>query len=163
MKRIAMVLAVVIIVGIFIFRSQVRKATEELDYGVAPGFKISSFNFGESKMIVPFWVNNPTNLNLMISGMSLDVFVNNLFAGRVKVTKAYELKKLSRSIIPFEVTLDNVAAMEILININQYFASDNWRDKIKISIRGNARLESGFIYLSNVPISADGSYKYWMG
>ena len=163
MKKIAIVLTIVVVLSVVNLRNQIKRATEELDYGIAPGFKLTGFTFGNSKLLVPFWVNNPTNFNLTISGLQLDVFVNNTFAGRITLSKAYELKKLSRSVIPFEVTLDNVMAMNILINVNQYIQNDNWRDKIVISLRGSARLESGFIYLSNVPIVADGSYKYWMG
>ena len=49
------------------------------------------------------------------------------------------------------------------INVNQYLQSNNWRDKINISVRGVGRIESGVVYVSNVPIKADGTYKYWMG
>jgi LEA14-like dessication related protein len=163
MKKVLIVIVLVMVLGVFVLRNQVKRATEELDYGIAPGFKLTGFTFGSTAMEIPFWVNNPTNFNLTISGLELDVFVNNIFAGKVKVEKAYELKKLSRSIIPFTVKLDNVNAMNVLLNVSNYIQQENWRDKVKISFRGFSRLESGFIYLSNVPITADGSYKYWMG
>jgi LEA14-like dessication related protein len=163
MKKVLIVLVTVFIVTFFIFRSQIKKATEELDYGIAPGMKFKGITFGDTSLEIPFWVNNPTNFNLTISGLELDVFVNNIFAGRVKVDRVYQIKKLQKSIIPLSVKLDNVNAMNVLINVSNFISQENWRDKIKISFRGFTRLESGIVYLSNVPISADGSYKYWMG
>jgi hypothetical protein len=50
-----------------------------------------------------------------------------------------------------------------LLTVNQFLDSKNWRDKVNISFRGRFRAESGLLYFNNVPISADGSYKYWMG
>lgn len=163
MKKIISIAVIIAVLSFFVARNQIKIASEELDYGIAPGFKVTSFTFGESKMIIPFWINNPTNFNLTISNVRLDVFVNNIFAGRIKVDKVYRLNKRDKSIVPFTVEINNVSAMNVFMNVSQYLQQSNWRDKINIAVTGSARVESGFIYISNVPIKADGSYKHWMG
>lgn len=163
MKRVLIIAVTVLVLFAFYMRNQLRRAVDELDYGVAPGLKVTNFSFGESKLILPVWINNPTNFNMLFSNMEIDVFVNKIYAGKATLTKGYEVLKQERSIIPFEVQIDNVNAMQILLTVNQFLDSKNWRDKVNISFRGRFRAESGLLYFNNVPISADGSYKYWMG
>lgn len=163
MKKAIIVITVLIVLGAFILRDQIKRATTELDYGIAPGLKLQGVSFGLTKLVVPFWINNPTMFNLTISNLRLEVFVNNVFAGRITLDGAYRLNKNEKSIVSFTIDINNVSAMDIFINVNQYLQSNNWRDKINISVRGVGRIESGVVYVSNVPIKADGTYKYWMG
>lgn len=163
MKKFIIALVIVATISILAIRNNIKRASEELDYGIAPGFKVTSFTFGQSKMVLPFWINNPTGLNLTISNIKMEVFINNVFAGNIKVEKVYKLNSRSRSVVPLTIEIDNISAMNILMNISQYLNSDDWRTKVNISVRGTARLESGFVYLSSLPIKADGTYKYWMG
>lgn len=163
MKKIFIAVFVVGILFAVYLRRQIKIAIEKLDYGIASGIKLSGITFGESKITIPIWINNPTNFNVMVSKMNLDLFVNKVYAGTATLQSAYLIQKNGKSIIPFTVTLNNINAMQILINVNQFLGQSNWRDKVNISLRGETRAEVGLIYIEKVPISMDGSYKYWMG
>lgn len=163
MRKFILISAVVLVLFAMYMRNQLRRAVDDLDYGIAPGLKVTNFSFGDSTLILPMWINNPTNFSILLSNMEIDVFVNKIYAGKAQLNRGYVVEKQARSIIPFEVKLDNVNAMQILLTVNQFLDSKNWRDKVNISFRGRFRAESGLLYFNNVPVSADGSYKFWMG
>lgn len=159
---IALFLGVSILIGFFV-RNKIQKAIKELDYGVAPGIKVSDFNFDSSTLILPIWVYNPTNLKMIISNLELDCFINKLFVGKVKLDRSFAITPNGKSIVPLQIELKNTQAFQIIIDNQKYIQAGTWRDKIELSLRGSLRAESGIVYISRIPVSIDGNYKFWMG
>lgn len=159
---IALILAITVLLAFFT-RNRIKQSVKELDYGIAPGIKFTSFDFSTSKIILPIWVYNPTNLSIIISRLNLNIFINKDFAGTVKVERSYQIKAMDKSIIPLEVELNNVQAMQVLISNQQAIKNNTWRDKIDLTVSGTAKAEAGMIYIDTVPVSISGNYKFWMG
>ena len=159
---IALILASTLILAFFV-RNRIKKAVSQLDYGIAPGLKITGFDFSKSTLTLPVWVYNPTNLSIIVSRLDLNVFINKTFAGNVKVTRSFQIKGLDRSVIPLDVELSNTQVMQIFLQNQKYINDGTWRDKIDLTVTGTARAEAGVIYIDTVPVTISGNYKFWMG
>jgi len=160
-KLIALILAALIAAAVFL-RFRIQNAVKNFNFGIAPGVKLDSFSFDKTTITIPIWINNPTGLNITISKLELELFINNIYCGSIFFNRAYVIKASSRSIIPFKYTVNNVNAMQVLIANAQFIGTNNWRDKLNIIVQGRVRAESGPIYLDNIPIYIDGTYQSWM-
>jgi hypothetical protein len=161
-NTVALILGATLILAMFV-RNRIRNAVSRLDYGIAPGLKITNFTFGEATLVLPIWVYNPANLNIILSRMNLNIFINKTFAGTVRIDKSYRISAQNKSIIPLTVTLQNTQVMQILIQNQNALLDGSWREKIDITVTGTTRAEAGVIYVDTLPFSLSGNYKWWMG
>lgn len=161
--KILLVVIVIAIAATLVIRNRLKKAVSQLDYGIADGVKVLSMNLSTTTIAVPVWVFNPSALNVTISNMEMNLYVNKQFAGKILLNRTIIIAAKSNSIIPLEFSTNNTQLMQILINNAKYFNDNSWREKLNIAVMGTLRAEAGMIYIDTLPVSADGTYKYWMG
>lgn len=163
MKKLIIVIVAVLIISLSYYWIQFKRAIDQVQYGIATGVKVDSLNFSTTTLSIPLWINNPTSFALSVSNLNLDVFINGTYLGRAILDNTYRIEKYGTSIIPLVVAIDNVNAMSILIDVNSKAKEPNWREKVNIQLRGKIRAESGIIYMNNIPLDIDSTYKDWMG
>lgn len=142
MKKIIGIVSVALIGagGWWLYR-QVMKLTETL-YEPA-GLKLRKLSFQEVSFILYYKIVNKSDIPIVISNTDLSLYINNIFAARMKSDKTVELKPHKCIRLPIPVTLTPKKLLQIGVKNLNYFLYD--KKKVIIKVKGTLSASIGWL------------------
>lgn len=118
-------------------------------------FQILNWTQGLITLAITLRFSNKSNIEATIQELSVDIYVQNVFVGKVTQIKNTLIPAKGQSDVQLQLT---AAPKELLKNAVSIFTTALSKKDITYRINGNAKIKSSFIAI-NIPIDYTGSVK----
>ena len=138
---------------------RVIKKLKKARYDVGKGFKVRKLSKNEVVIRIVFWVENPSDINMVVTRQKYDVLVNGWKVGEITNANPYRIDAQSKSYFPLDIRFDPKDIIRAgKANLTQILNNPN---SLRIRLKGRLTLVSGFFYVKGFPLDLDYTLAEW--
>jgi LEA14-like dessication related protein len=161
MKRLGIISGVFLAVIIVLY-ARLRSKLKKVQFGLKPEkIKVTQWNLQSVRILLPIWIYNPSNADVILKNLDLGVYIDKLFLASIESGEKYMLKGGIASEYPVEITVPYTNLLNVLKERGVMLDDPAWTTKVNIAIAGKVGMETGLLSLNNIRVDVEDNVQNW--